>query len=134
MHEIWAAPNIVRGLEGKSARVFLPGGKPPETGQLFRNPDMAHALRLDAEQGPDPFYKGQIATAIQHLGGTMTAEDLAGFSPEWVQPISINYRGWRAMNYLPTVTASPNRDAENHEHAASAAARRWRSINMYMFD
>ena len=107
IHEIWAAPNIVRGLKGntESARVFLPGGKPPETGQLFRNPDMAHALRLVAEQGPDAFYKGQIATAIlatsQHLGGTITAEDLAGFSPEWVQPISINYRGWRDYELPP---------------------------------
>jgi gamma-glutamyltranspeptidase/glutathione hydrolase len=107
MHEIWAAPNIVRGLKGntESARVFLPGGKPPETGQLFRNPDMAHALRLVAEQGPDAFYKGQIAAAIlatsQHLGGTMTREDLAGFSPEWVQPISIDYRGWRVYELPP---------------------------------
>ena len=107
IREIWAAPNIVRGLKGntESARVFLPGGKPPETGQLFRNPDMAHALRLVAEQGPDAFYKGQIATAIlatsQHLGGTITAEDLAGFSPEWVQPISINYRGWRVYELPP---------------------------------
>jgi gamma-glutamyltranspeptidase/glutathione hydrolase len=107
MHEIWAAPNIVRGLKGnaESARVFLPGGKPPDTGQLFRNSDMAHALRLVAEQGPDAFYKGQIAAAIlatsQHLGGTMTAEDLAGFSPEWVQPISIDYRGWRVYELPP---------------------------------
>ena len=66
MHEIWAAPNIVRGLKtnGESARVFLPGGKPPETGQLFRNPDLARALRLVAEKGPNAFYKGDIAAAI----------------------------------------------------------------------
>lgn len=107
MHEIWAAPNIVRGLKsnGESARVFLPGGKPPETGQLFRNPDMARALRLIADKGPDAFYKGDIAAAIlktsQHLGGTMTAEDLAAFSPEWVQPISIDYRGWRVYELPP---------------------------------
>ncbi len=107
MHEIWAAPNIVRGLKanGESARVFLPGGKPPETGQLFRNPDLGRALRLVADKGPDAFYKGDIAAAIlktsQHLGGTMTAEDLAAFSPEWVQPISIDYRGWRVYELPP---------------------------------
>jgi gamma-glutamyltranspeptidase/glutathione hydrolase len=107
MHEIWAAPNIVRGLKGntESASVFLPGGKPPETGQLFRNSGLAYALRLVAEQGPDAFYKGQIAAAIlatsRHLGGTMTAEDLAGFSPEWVRPISIDYRGWRVYELPP---------------------------------
>jgi gamma-glutamyltranspeptidase/glutathione hydrolase len=107
MDEIWAAPNIVRGLKAneESARVFLPAGKAPETGQLFRNPDMAHALRLVAEKGPDAFYKGEIAAAIlktsQHLGGTMTAEDLAAFSPEWVEPISIDYRGWRVFELPP---------------------------------
>ncbi|HEX4231229.1 MAG TPA: gamma-glutamyltransferase [Bryobacteraceae bacterium] len=107
MHEIWASPNIVKGLKGndESARVFLPDGKPPETGQVFRNPDMARAFRLVAEQGPDAYYKGDIATAIlktsQHLGGTMTAGDLATFSPEWVNPISIDYRGWRVYELPP---------------------------------
>jgi len=107
MHEIWAAPNIVRGLKAneESNRVFLPGGSAPETGQLFRNLGIARALRLVAEQGPDTFYKGEIAAAIlktsQHLGGTITAEDLAAFSPEWVQPISIDYRGWRVYELPP---------------------------------
>ncbi|MBV9506645.1 MAG: gamma-glutamyltransferase [Acidobacteriia bacterium] len=107
MNEIWASPGIVGGLKGnvESARVFLPGGKPPETGQIFRNPDMAHAFRLVAEKGPDAFYKGEIAEAIletsKHLGGTMTADDLAAFSPEWVQPISIDYRGWRVSELPP---------------------------------
>ena len=107
MHEIWAAPNNVRGLKGndESARVFLPDGKAPVTGQLFRNPGMAHAFRLVAEQGPDAFYKGEVAAAIlktsHHLGGTMTAEDLAKFSPEWVTPISIDYRGWRVYELPP---------------------------------
>jgi len=107
VREIWAEPGMVRGLEAndESARVFLPGGKPPETGQIFRNPDMAHAFRLIAEQGPDAFYKGEIAAAIlktsQHLGGTLTAEDLASFEPEWVTPISIDYRGWRVYELPP---------------------------------
>lgn len=107
VREIWAAQNIVRGLKAndESSRVFLPGGKPPETGQLFRNPDMGRAFRLIAEKGPDAFYKGEIAAAIlktsQHLGGTMSAEDLAAFSPEWVTPISIDYRGWRVFELPP---------------------------------
>ncbi|MBV9506628.1 MAG: gamma-glutamyltransferase [Acidobacteriia bacterium] len=107
MEEIWASPGIVRGLRAnnESARVFLPGGKPPETGQLFKNPDMGRAFRLVAEKGPDAFYRGEIAAAIlntsQHLGGTMTAEDLASFAPEWVEPISIDYRGWRVYELPP---------------------------------
>jgi gamma-glutamyltranspeptidase/glutathione hydrolase len=74
-------------------------------GDLFRNPDIARALRLIADQGPSAFYKGEIAAAIlktsQKLGGAMTAEDLAGFSAEWVTPISIDYRGWKNAELPP---------------------------------
>jgi gamma-glutamyltranspeptidase / glutathione hydrolase len=88
-----------------SAKTFLPGGKAPQTGQLFKNPEMGRALRLVAEKGPDAFYKGEIAAAIvktsQALGGTMTPEDLAAFEPEWVTPISINYRGWQVYELPP---------------------------------
>ena len=66
---------------------------------------MARAFRLVAEQGPDAFYKGAIATAIvktsEHLGGTMTAQDLASYSSEWVEPLSIDYRGWRVYELPP---------------------------------
>ncbi len=89
----------------ESVRVFLPGGHVPGEGDLFRNPDMGHALRLIADQGPGAFYKGEIAAAIlktsQKLGGTMTAADLAGFSSEWVSPISIDYRGWKITELPP---------------------------------
>ncbi len=105
--EGWNSGGAVRGLKGnaESARVFLPGGKPPKTGDVFRDPEVGHALRLIADQGPDAFYKGDIAKAIlktsQHLGGTMTAEDLASFAPEWVEPLSIDYRGWRVYEMPP---------------------------------
>jgi len=105
--EIWDSGGVIRGLKNnaESTRVFLPGGQAPKTGQIFRDPDLGHALRLIADQGPDAFYKGDIAKAIlktsQHLGGTMTAEDLAAFSPEWVQPLSIDYRGWRVYELPP---------------------------------
>jgi gamma-glutamyltranspeptidase/glutathione hydrolase len=107
MHELWAAPDIVEALRGsvESARVFLPNGKPPKTGDLFKNPDMGRAFRLVAEHGPAAFYKGEIATAIletsRRLGGTMTAQDLATFCPEWVEPVSTAYRGWRVYELPP---------------------------------
>ena len=89
----------------ESVRVFLPGGKPPRTGDVFRNPDLARALRLVAEHGPEAIYKGEIARAIldtsKSLEGTMTAEDLAAFAPEWVPPISIDYRGWKVYELPP---------------------------------
>jgi gamma-glutamyltranspeptidase / glutathione hydrolase len=107
MNEIWASEGSVRGLKAnpESARVLLPGGQAPATGQVFRNPDLARAYRLIAEKGPEAFYKGEIAHSIvktsQHLGGTMTMDDLAAYSAEWVEPISIDYRGWKVYELPP---------------------------------
>jgi gamma-glutamyltranspeptidase / glutathione hydrolase len=105
--EVWSDPAIVRRLEAnaESKRVLLPAGKPPHVGELYKNPGMAHALRLLAERGPDAFYKGEIAAAIlktsERLGGTMTAQDLAFYSSEWVEPLSIDYRGWKVYELPP---------------------------------
>jgi gamma-glutamyltranspeptidase/glutathione hydrolase len=86
-------------------RVYLPGGKPPVVGQIFQNHDLAKALRSVATHGAAAFYKGEIAGAIvktsQSLGGTMAADDLAEFSPEWVEPISTTYRGWKVYELPP---------------------------------
>jgi gamma-glutamyltranspeptidase/glutathione hydrolase len=103
IQDAWAVKKL-EANEG-SARVFLPGGKEQQLGDIFRNPEMARAFRILAEKGPDAFYKGEIAAAIlktsQRLGGTMTADDLSSFSSEWVQPISIDYRGWRIYELPP---------------------------------
>src|SRR6202166_1494364 len=107
IQESWADPVNHPRIKAnpESVRVFLPGGKAPLEGDLFRNPGMARALRLVAEKGPDALYKGEIGAAIlktsHSLGGTMTSEDLASFSAEWVQPISIDYRGWRVYEMPP---------------------------------
>src|SRR5262249_17999268 len=96
----------VRG-NAESRRVFLPNGKVPGVGAMFRNPDLAKALQLIAESGPDAFYKGPIAQQIlrtsRDLGGTMQAADLAEFSSEWVEPISIEYRGWKIYELPPNL-------------------------------
>jgi gamma-glutamyltranspeptidase / glutathione hydrolase len=105
IQESWAAYAGRLKDHPESERVFLPGGKAPKVGDLFKNPDIGRALRLIAEQGPSAFYKGEIAAAIlktsRKLGGTMTAEDLAGYSSEWVTPISIDYRGWKISELPP---------------------------------
>ncbi len=91
--------------DAEARKIYLPGGKPPAVGQVFQNHDLAKALRLVAENGADAFYKGEIARAIvstsQILGGTMAADDLAEFSPEWVEPISTTYRGWTVYELPP---------------------------------
>ncbi len=105
IQESWTAYTARLKDHPESVRVFLPGGKVPKVGDLFKNPDIGRALRLIADQGPQAFYKGEIAAAMlktsRQLGGTMTAEDLAGFSSEWVTPISIDYRGWKIYELPP---------------------------------
>ena len=105
IQEAWRSSTRVLKTNSVSEALFLPSGKPPQVGELFRNPGLARAYRTLAEKGRDAFYKGEIAGAIlktsQALGGTMTAEDLASFTSEWVQPISIDYRGWRVYELPP---------------------------------
>jgi gamma-glutamyltranspeptidase/glutathione hydrolase len=101
----WAgtADHVSRNPE--AARVFLPGGRAPAVGEIFRNPDLAGALEEIAGGGRDAFYKGELARRIiatsDRLGGAMTADDLADFAAEWVEPLSTGYRGWTVYELPP---------------------------------
>jgi gamma-glutamyltranspeptidase / glutathione hydrolase len=97
-------------VDPETRRVFLVhhgsgNDEAPQMGEVFRNPDVAKALRLLAEGGPRVFYGGEIAKAIlatsRETGGTMTADDLETFSAEWVEPISTTYRGWKVYELPP---------------------------------
>lgn len=105
VHAYWVANEPKMQKTSEARRVFLPGGKAPELGARFSNPDLAKALKLIAQQGRDAFYKGEIAQAVVStsaaLGGTMHLDDLADFSSEWVEPISIEYRGWKIYELPP---------------------------------
>ena len=85
--------------------IFLPGDKPPAVGQIFKNPALARAFSLLATHGPEAVYKGEIAKSIlatsKKLGGLLEAKDLAEWKPEWVEPISSTYRGWRLFELPP---------------------------------
>ncbi len=100
---VWESDLVRQDPEG--VRVFYPQGRAPAIGDLYRNPDLGHALRLIASGGADAFYRGEIAAAIlkksQRLGGLLAKEDLAAFEPEWVTPISTTYRGWRVHELPP---------------------------------
>jgi gamma-glutamyltranspeptidase/glutathione hydrolase len=92
-------------VEPNAARTYLPSGRAPRAGEIFRNADLARSLRLIAGDGPSAFYNGPIGGAILELsdqrGGTMTASDLDEFEPEWVNPISTTYRGWTVCELPP---------------------------------
>jgi gamma-glutamyltranspeptidase/glutathione hydrolase len=107
IHAYWADEEGKMQKTEEARRVFLPGGKAPAEGERFSNPDVAKALQLIAEQGRDAFYKGAIAQAMVQtstsFGGTLQPEDLADFSAEWVEPISVDYRGWKIYELPPNV-------------------------------
>ncbi|HEY1950482.1 MAG TPA: gamma-glutamyltransferase [Bryobacteraceae bacterium] len=151
----WNDPVSLEKLQPgeESSRVFLPGGKPPQVGQLFRNPGMAKAFRLIAEKGRDAYYKGEIAQAIlstsRRQGGTMTAEDLAGFSSEWVTPISTDYRGWKIyelppngqgmaalemLNIMETAPAKPGSPLDPAEMHKRIEAMKLAYSDLYRYD
>jgi gamma-glutamyltranspeptidase/glutathione hydrolase len=87
------------------AEAFLPGGRAPAAGELFRNPSQASTLAAIAESRGEAFYRGElarkIAAASQSQGGAMTVEDLAAHQPDWVEPIGQDYRGVRLHEIPP---------------------------------
>jgi gamma-glutamyltranspeptidase / glutathione hydrolase len=101
----WRSSEAKLKADPESRRVFLVHDQTPGMAEIFRNPDVARALRLVAVDGPQGFYKGQVAKAIlatsHELSGTMTADDLSQFSAEWVEPISTTYRGWQVYELPP---------------------------------
>jgi len=105
IHGFWEGSLPALSTDPESRRVYLPNGKAPEIGQVFTNPDLAKALQSLADEGAAAFYKGKIAKAIlstsRELGGTMAADDLAAFTPEWVDPVSTTYRGWTVYELPP---------------------------------
>ena len=88
-----------------TATVYLPEGKPPGRGELFRNPQLAATLKKIADGGRDVFYKGEIAQVIDAYmkknGGYLSAKDLADHSSTWVDPVSTTYRGYRVWEIPP---------------------------------
>tara|TARA_B100001939_G_scaffold347659_1_gene370005 strand:+ start:6261 stop:8042 length:1782 start_codon:yes stop_codon:yes gene_type:complete len=86
-------------------QTYLPGGEPPAEGQIFRNPDLARSLEKIAEGGRDVFYEGEIAEVIdaymRRLGGYLRKEDLAAHRSEWVEPVSVTYRGYDVFELPP---------------------------------
>jgi len=90
----------------KSAKdTYLPDGRAPRVGEIFRNRDLASSLRLIATHGRDGFYKGPTAQALireaKEDGVEWTPADLADFHPEWVEPISTTYHGWTVTELPP---------------------------------
>ena len=84
---------------------YMPKGKMPNTGDIFKNPGLASTYEKIATGGRDAFYKGDIAriidTYIKEQGGFLSYDDLASHSSTWVEPVSANYRGYDVWELPP---------------------------------
>ena len=101
----WAASvDYLRG-DAEAAKLYLPSDRAPKAGEVFRNPELAWSLQQIADHGRDAYYKGEIGKrmleTIKRHGGVMTAQDLAEYSAEWVEPISTTYRDWTVYEMPP---------------------------------
>jgi gamma-glutamyltranspeptidase / glutathione hydrolase len=99
-----ASARSLSKYEGFS-EVYMPNGKTPAKGEIFKNPYLASTFRKIAQGGRDAFYKGDIAKTIgdymKRQGGFLSYEDLASHSSEWIDPVSTNYRGYDVWELPP---------------------------------
>ena len=111
----FAIPRVIggywRGAEPRlsewkdSKKTYLPDGRAPRLGEVFRNPYLAKTYRLIAERGRDAFYEGDIAKQIVEFseanGGFFSMEDFTEHKSEWVDPVSTTYRGYELWELPP---------------------------------
>ncbi len=88
-----------------SVAKYLPNGKPPAEGLIWRDPDQARTWELIAARGDDGFYRGETAqklvAAVRAAGGNWTTADLASYQAKERTPITVNYRGYRIVTAPP---------------------------------
>ncbi|NKI32345.1 gamma-glutamyltransferase [Croceivirga thetidis] len=87
------------------AQTYMPMGRPPLKGEVFKNLDLANSYAQIAQGGRDAFYKGPIAKTIAKFmkkhDGFLSYEDFEAHTSNWVEPISINYRGYDVWELPP---------------------------------
>jgi gamma-glutamyltranspeptidase/glutathione hydrolase len=99
--------NSVKLLKAQpdAARTYLPEGRAPAAGELFKNPYLGATYRALALGGRDAFYKGSIAREIVAFsdknGGLFTLKDFEDHTSTWVQPVSTSYRGHEVWEIPP---------------------------------
>jgi gamma-glutamyltranspeptidase/glutathione hydrolase len=101
----WRASEKLHSNAPGFADAFLPEGRAPRHGELFRNPGLAETLEQVASGGREVFYRGDIARRVdvfmREVGGYIRYEDFAEHKSEWVEPVSVNYRGYDVWELPP---------------------------------
>ena len=99
----WGASKL--RLFDHSVHEFLPQGKAPKPGEIFRQPNLARTWRNLGKHGRDYYYSGELARKIVAAsdsgGGYLKLPDLASQRSEWMDPVSTLYRGYRVIEMPP---------------------------------
>jgi len=84
---------------------YMPGGRTPMKGEIFKNKNLSNTYQKIADDGKDAFYKGEIAHIIndymKEYGGFLSYEDMESHTSEWIDPVSVNYRGYDVWELPP---------------------------------
>ncbi len=102
----WQAQvELLQADSGAAATYLVDGGRAPRAGEWFRNPDLAATYRLLADEGPGALYGGslgrRIVDGLSDMGGYLTLEDMAAMEPEWVDPLSVDFKGYTVWELPP---------------------------------
>ncbi len=101
----WEASAGKLSQDEDAARHYLPAGRAPRAGEVFRNPALARTLRAVAEGGRDVLYRGELGEKVVHAlrekGGLLAMEDLEAHRSDWVQPIRTTFRGHDVFELPP---------------------------------
>ncbi len=103
----WTAEDVEDlSANDEAARIFLPSGRAPRDGERLVNADLADSLRLIAQHGArDGFYRGDLAHRLCEgaaaVGSPLDPADFESFEAEWVEPLSVTYRGLTAWEFPP---------------------------------
>lgn len=95
-------------IDATAAAIYAPGGKHPGDGDVLKNAEMAATLRAIADGGAKAFYEGDVAkklVAAAHANGSpLSMEDLAGYRPRFLRPLSTTYHGYEVISGPPPST------------------------------
>ena len=101
----WARNFDKLSADNNSREIFLPSGAAPSAGNVHAQPALARTLQMIGEKGADGFYRGKIAEQMVEFlsgkGGLHSIQDFSETKPDYVTPISTNYRGYEVMECPP---------------------------------
>jgi gamma-glutamyltranspeptidase/glutathione hydrolase len=103
--DLWALKVKTLAKIPAASATYLPQGRAPRAGEVFRNPGLAKTYRLLAAHGREAFYKGELAQEMVaysgKVGGLFSAKDFADHTSTWVSPVSTTYRGYDVWELPP---------------------------------